>query len=185
MGRQVFYASEVGGQKDLTERLEYQFGQLLAASTLMRVFTLSACNQSPDQVRAASCGSGLMNAAMAASSLQAFTQAAPGIPRVVQGIRTEGGELSITLSNRRTTQDCGDVRNVNINGFGDYITLTGSCHRVTLNGWGNTIHIEETDSIEVNGDSNVLIWERSGVMGKPVMQIEGSSNSVQHLIASR
>jgi hypothetical protein len=53
---------------------------------------------------------------------------------------------------------------------------------VILNGWGNTIHIEEVAAIEVGGHTNTLTWERGRNVRKPVVQIDsGTDNSVRHL----
>lgn len=117
----------------------------------------------------------------ASSSLEVARQTAFGVAGVAQRIRTEGNDLNITLSNQRTTQNCGDGKNANIHGFGDYITLTGSCNSVMVNGWGNTIHIEETASIEVMGDSNTLVWIRGRSVQTPAIQIDGLYDSVRHL----
>jgi hypothetical protein len=71
---------------------------------------------------------------------------------------------------------------VNINGYQDEITLTGSCTKVTLNGWGNTIRMEEVASIEVMGHTNTLIWERGRNVRKPAVRIDsGTDNSVRHM----
>jgi hypothetical protein len=154
---------------------------LLTLSTLMLAFTLLGCNQGPNQVTAAPCGFVPMAPTTGYFPLQATSQTMPSAADVVQGIRTEGNELNITAFNRSTTQDCGNGKNANINGFGDYVTLTGSCNEVSLNGWGNTIHIEETASINVAGDSNTIIWELGRDMHRPAMQIDGMYNSVRHL----
>jgi hypothetical protein len=90
--------------------------------------------------------------------------------------------LNIILSRQRTTQDCGAGKTVNINGYQNDITLTGSCEKVTLNGWGNTIHLEEVAAIEVMGHTNTLTWERGRNTRKPVVQIDsGVDNSVRRL----
>jgi hypothetical protein len=123
--------------------------------------------------------------ATVASALQAAnaaSQAAASTAGIVQGVQTQGNVLNIILSNQRTTQDCGDGKVVNINGYKDEITLTGSCTKVTLNGWGNTIHMEEVASIEVMGHTNTLTWERGRNVRKPVVQIDsGLDNSVRHM----
>lgn len=152
---------------------------LRAAATLL-LACLLACSRSSNQVGAAPCGSGPVDAT-AASSLRAVSQTMLGFAGVTQRIRTEGNDLNITLFNQWTTQDCGGGKNANINGFGNYITLTGSCNNVMVNGWGNTIHIQETASIEVMGDTNALIWERGRSVRTPAIQINGLYNSVSHL----
>jgi hypothetical protein len=120
--------------------------------------------------------SGALQAADAASQSAAATAGA------VQGVQTNGNVLNIILSRQRTTQDCGAGKTVNINGYQNDITLTGSCEKVTLNGWGNTIHIEEVAAIEVMGHTNTLTWERGRNTRKPVVQIDsGVDNSVRRL----
>jgi hypothetical protein len=56
-------------------------------------------------------------------------------------------------------------------------TLTGSCSKVTLNGWGNTVRIEEVAAIEV-------LWERGRNIAKPSVQIDsGMDNFARHVTA--
>lgn len=125
--------------------------------------------------------------ATVASALQAANAASQGaasIAGTVQGVQTQGNALNIILSNQRTTQDCGDGKIANINGYKDEITLTGSCTKVILNGWGNTIHIEEVASIEVMGHTNTLTWERGRNVRKPTVQIDsGVNNSVRQVVS--
>ena len=124
-------------------------------------------------------------ASTVASALQAANAAstsAASIAGTVQGVQTQGNMLNIILSKQQTTQDCGDGRTVNITGYQNVITLTGSCGKVTLNGWGNTVHIEEVAAIEIMGHTNTLTWERGRNVRKPAVQIDnGMDNSVRHL----
>ena len=116
------------------------------------------------------------------SMASSVSQIAAGIAGTVQGVQTRDNMLNIILSKQRTTQNCGDGKVLNINGYQNDITLTGSCSKVTLNGWGNTIHIEEVTSIEVMGHTNTLTWQRGRSISKPVVQIDsGTDNSVRHL----
>lgn len=120
--------------------------------------------------------SSAMQAANAASESAAATAGA------VQGVQTNGNVLNIILSRQRTTQDCGAGKIVNINGYQNDITLTGSCQKVTLNGWGNTIRIEEVAAIEVTGHTNSLTWERGRNTRRPAVQIDlGTDNTVRYL----
>lgn len=130
-------------------------------------------------MNSASVGTIVSNALQAAD---AASQAAASTAGVVQGVQTQGNTLNIILSRQRTTQDCGDGKTVNINGYQNDITLTGSCSKVTLNGWGNTIHIEEVASIEVMGHTNILTWQRGRNVHRPTVEIDnGMDNSVRHL----
>jgi len=157
---------------------------LLIASALTLALTLSACDRGLNQVAATSCDSGPTNATTVSTDVQATGQTVPNVPADVQRIRVQRNEVDIALSNQRITQDCGNRKNANIKGFGDYVALTGNCHRVVVNGWGNTIHIEATDSIEVVGDRNSLIWEHGWHVRRPAMQVEGMYNSVHRLVAA-
>ena len=122
--------------------------------------------------------------ASAMQSANADSQSAAATAGAVQGIQDRGSVLNIILSRQRTTQDCGDGTVVNINGYENDITLTGSCSKVTLNGWGNTIHIEEVAAIEVMGHTNAFTWERGRNITKPAVQIDsGMDNSVRHVAA--
>jgi hypothetical protein len=126
-----------------------------------------------------SVGNIVSNALQAAN---AASQAAASTAGSVQGIQNNGNTLNIILSRQKTTQDCGDGKMVNINGYENDITLTGSCQKVVLNGWGNTIAIEEVGAIEVSGHNNIFNWERARNARKPVVQIDnGMDNSVRHV----
>jgi hypothetical protein len=130
----------------------------------------------------AASGSVSATVSSAQQAAEAASQAAAATADVVQGVQTNGNTLNIILSRQRTTQDCGDGKTVNINGYQNDITLTGSCGKVILNGWGNTIHIEEVAAIEIGGHTNTLTWERGRNVRKPVVQIDsGMDNSVRHL----
>jgi hypothetical protein len=153
---------------------------VLALAVLILGFTFAVFRDGPNQVTAAACNAGPPTFP---PSLEVVSQSIPSVASGVQGIRTEGNELDITLSNRWTTQDCGDGKDVRISGFGNYISLTGSCDQVVVNGWGNTVHIEETASIEVTGDSNTVIWDLGRNVPEPAMQIDGMYDSVRHLTA--
>ena len=141
--------------------------------------TTVASNGDSDTAVSGSVGATVSSALQAAD---AASEAAASAAGAVQGVQTRGNLLNIILSKQRTRQDCGDGKVVNINGYQNDITLTGSCSKVTLNGWGNTIHIEEVASIEVMGHTNTLTWERGRNIRKPVVQIDsGMDNSVRHL----
>jgi hypothetical protein len=130
-------------------------------------------------VNGASVGSIVSNAMQAAN---AASEAAAATAGAVQGVQNTGSILNIILSRQQTTQDCGEGKSVNINGYQDDITLTGSCSKVTLNGWGNTIHIEEVAAIEVMGHTNNIFWQRGRNARKPTVQIDsGVDNSVRRL----
>lgn len=138
--------------------------------------TVMSSDQDSTTVVVGPLGSAVQQAANAAS------QAAAATAGVVQGVQKQGDILNITLSNQRTTQDCGDGKIVNINGYQNDVTLTGSCSQVTLNGWGNTVHIAETASIQVMGHTNTITWERGRNVSKPAVQIGGGmDNSVRHV----
>lgn len=151
---------------------------LLALALLILGFAFAVYRDSPDQVTAAACNAGPPTYP---PTLQATIQSMPRVVSGVQGVRKEGNELDITLSNQWTTQDCGNGKDAKISGFGNYIYLTGSCSHVAVNGWGNTVHIAETASIEVTGDSNTLIWDLGRNVSEPAMQIDGMYDSVHHL----
>jgi hypothetical protein len=135
-----------------------------------------------DSAVSGSVGAAVSSALQAAN---AASQAAASTAGVVQGVQMQGNVLNIILSNQRTTQDCGDGKVVNINGYQNDITLTGSCAKVALNGWGNTIHIEEVASIEVTGHTNSLTWGRGRNVRRPAVQIDtGTDNSVRHVASA-
>jgi hypothetical protein len=52
---------------------------------------------------------------------------------------------------------------VNINGYQNEITLTGSCNQVNVNGRQNTVHIEETAGIQVLGHTILSPGNVAGV----------------------
>ena len=142
--------------------------------------TTVASNSGTDTAVSGSVDATVSSAMQAADAASEAAASAAGAVHVVQ---TRGNLLNIVLSNQRTTQDCGDGKAVNINGYQNDITLTGSCSKVTLNGWGNTIRIEEVASIEVTGHTNTLTWERGRNVSKPSVQIDsGMNNSVRHLM---
>lgn len=119
--------------------------------------------------------------AAARQAAAAASAAAGSIANNVQGVQVNGNTLNIILSGQQTTQDCGNGRFVNINGYQNDITLTGSCSKIVLNGWGNTVHIEETGAIEVGGHTNKIFWQRGRNVSKPVVQIDsGMDNTVRH-----
>jgi hypothetical protein len=151
---------------------------LLALAVLILGFAFAVYRGGPDLVAAGSCSA---LPPTYPPTLQATIQPTPPVVSGVQGVRTDGNQLDITLSNQWTTQDCGDGKDVNISGFGNYITLIGSCNQVAVNGWDNTVHIAETAWIDVTGDSNTLIWNLGRNVPEPAMQIEGMYNSVRHL----
>jgi hypothetical protein len=123
---------------------------------------------------------GALGAAVS-GALQAANGAA-ATAGAVQGIQRQGNNLNIALSNQQTTQDCGDGAIVNINGYRNDITLTGSCSQVTLNGWGNTVRIEEAAGIQIVGHTNTITWQRGRNVRKPSVQITGGmDNSVRHV----
>jgi hypothetical protein len=142
--------------------------------------TTVASNSGTDTAVSGSVSATVSSAMQAADAASEAAASAAGAVHVVQ---TRGNMLNIVLSKQRTTQDCGDGKVVNINGYQNDIRLTGSCSKVTLNGWGNTIRIEEVASIEVTGHTNTLTWERGRNVGKPSVQIDsGTDNSVRHLM---
>lgn len=151
---------------------------LLALALLILGFAFAVYRDGSDQVTAGACSA---VPPTYPPSLQATMQPTPRVVSGVEGVRTEGNQISITLSNQWTTQDCGDGKDVNISGFGNYITLIGSCNQVAVDGWDNTVHIGEAAWIEVTGDSNTLIWNLGRNVPEPAMQIEGMYNSVRHL----
>jgi hypothetical protein len=142
--------------------------------------TTVAPNSGTDTAVSGSVGAIVSSAMQAADAASEAGASAAG---AVQAVQTRGNTLNIILSNHQTTQDCGDGKVVNINGYQNDIRLTGSCSKVTLNGWGNAIHIEEVASIEVMGHTNTLTWERGRNVRKPLVQIDsGTDNSVRHLM---
>jgi hypothetical protein len=140
---------------------------------------------SDDETSISSTAAGDSVGATVSSALQAAnaaSQSAAAVAGTVQGVQTQGNMLNIILSNQRTTQDCGDGKNVDINGYQNDITLTGSCGKVILNGWGNTIRIEEVAAIEIGGHTNTITWEHGRNARRPAVQIDsGMDNSVRHL----
>ena len=123
--------------------------------------------------------------ASAKQTADAASRTAAATAGTVNSIQVQGNVLNLQLSNRHTTQDCADGRSVNINGYKNEITLTGSCSKVTLNGWGNTIRLEEVAAIEVLGHDNTFLWKRGRNAPKPAVQIDsGEDNAVRHWTAA-
>ena len=155
-------------------------GQTAASDGRAAVSTGNSAVVQPDGNISANGSTGLVSSAVQAAN--AASEAAAATAGAVQGVQTNGNVLNIILSRQRTTQDCGAGKIVNINGYQNDITLTGSCQKVTLNGWGNTIRIEEVAAIEVTGHTNVLTWERGRNIRRPAVQIDiGTDNTVRHL----
>lgn len=126
---------------------------------------------------------GIVSSAQQAAN--AASQAAAATAGAVNAVQVQGNVVNINLSHHQTTQDCGDGRNVNINGFQNDITLTGCCGKITMNGWGNTIHVDEVASIEIMGHTNMLFWKHGRNAARPRVQIDsGENNSVRHQTAS-
>lgn len=147
-----------------------------------RVSSETSGETSSTTVNGQSVGSMVANAMQAATAASA---AAAGTANVVQGVQSTSTTLNIILSRQQTSQDCGNGKTVNINGYQNDITLTGSCGKVILNGWGNTIHIEEVAAIEIGGHTNTILWQRGRNVQKPVVQIDsGMDNSVRHAVSA-
>jgi len=116
------------------------------------------------------------------SAVSAALEAAASTAGLAQVIQNQGNSVNITLSNQKTTQDCGDGKDVNINGYQNEITLTGSCSQVNVNGWQNTVHITEAAGIQVTGHTNTVTWERGRGVREPTVQVrDGMNNSVRQL----
>lgn len=114
----------------------------------------------------------------AMQSANADSDAAASTAGAVHVIQVQGNTLNIQLSNEHTTQDCANGRLVKINGYQNDITLTGTCSRIVLNGWSNTVHTDRVNSIEILGHTNTLYWLHGS---KPVAELSGADNAVHHI----
>ena len=120
-------------------------------------------------------GSAVTSALQAANAARASAGVAGG---AVEATQTTGNTLNLALSHQRTTQDCGQGKDVNINGDQNDIHLTGICGTVSVLGSGNTVHVVEVGSISVVGHTNKLTWEHSRSGQHPAVQIAGGADNV-------
>ena len=129
-------------------------------------------------------GSGVGDAVSSAlQAANAASAAAAATAGAINGVDIEEDAVNLQLANRHTVQDCGDGKNVNINGNENHITLTGSCNKIVLNGSGNTVHVDEVASIEVLGHTNTFLWKRGRNAARPNVQIDAGANNVVRRMA--
>jgi hypothetical protein len=152
-------------------------------ATSSRGNTVSSSGAAPgsdDQTSVTVSGGSVGDAIAAAQqAAQSASEAVGGAADAVQGVQVNGNTLNIILSKRQIDQDCANGRMVNISGYQNDITLTGTCSKVILNGWGNTIHIDSVGAVEVGGHDNNITW---ALGRKPIVQIDsGFNNSVHHV----
>ncbi len=114
------------------------------------------------------------------AAVAAATQTAAGVAGSVTVEQTDASSVNLVMSNQRITRDCKDGKNVNINGYEDDITLVGSCGTVSMNGWGNHVHIKEAEQISISGHTNTVTWERARTGDRPKVNIlNGFDNRVR------
>lgn len=87
------------------------------------------------------------------------------------------GTFEIDGQGRTLTHACQPNEDVDINGQGHNITLTGPCRNVEVNGQGNTVNAEKLDSLDVNGMSNKATWKSANTGPKPRVSVSGLKNS--------
>ncbi|MBL8918302.1 MAG: DUF3060 domain-containing protein [Myxococcaceae bacterium] len=88
------------------------------------------------------------------------------------------GKWAVQGQGRTETHACTQNEDVEINGQGHTITLTGPCRSVAVNGQGNTVATDVAASIAANGMSNTVTWKQAATGKKPKISIGGMGNSV-------
>jgi hypothetical protein len=68
---------------------------------------------------------------------------------------------------------------VQVNGSGHDLTVTGECESVEVNGAGNTVRVEAAGVLKVSGMSNSVTWKRGIGTAKPKVSRSGLNNSVR------
>lgn len=91
---------------------------------------------------------------------------------------TKDGKWVLDGQGRTESHACGANEDVEINGQGHTITLTGSCRSVQVNGQGNTVAIDTAAAIEANGMNNNVSWKHAASGKKPKIALNGLGNSI-------
>lgn len=91
---------------------------------------------------------------------------------------TKDGKWAVQGQGRTETHACAPNEDVEINGQGHTITLTGPCRSVAVNGQGNTVATDVAAAIAANGMSNTVTWKQAATGKKPKVSIGGMGNSV-------
>jgi DUF3060 family protein len=86
----------------------------------------------------------------------------------------KGGHQTLLDTGVKTTMKCNDGH-LTIDGDSNTMTITGHCASLTVAGQQNHITVDASDTIDVNGINNVIIYHS----GAPLTANTGTGNSVQ------
>jgi hypothetical protein len=95
-----------------------------------------------------------------------------------QGEVAVGSVIEVNGSGSTRTIRCGPKGQLEINGSGHHLTVTGECESVEVNGTGNTVSVEATAVLDVNGVGNAVTWKRGVGAAKPKVSRTGLNNTV-------
>lgn len=88
------------------------------------------------------------------------------------------GNIEVSGTGEMATHACTPGTRVEINGASNNVTLTGECKSVTVSGSSNTVKVEATRAIIVEGTSNSVTWKRTIGKAKPKVSRTGVGNKV-------
>lgn len=116
------------------------------------------------------------DAAQASTDVAAAAMRAAGVAGVkVHGSLDSGDDISILDGNLKKTFDCGDGKDVSIQGGHNELTFTGECDTVNIVGAHNVIRLERADVINVSGANDTVTYKS----GSPTANIVGKGSTVR------
>jgi hypothetical protein len=91
------------------------------------------------------------------------------------------GKWQVDGMGRTETHACAPNEDVQINGQGHVITLTGPCRTVQVSGTSNQVKTDVAEKIQANGMSNSVSWKAGPGGKKPKIQLSGMGNTAPQL----
>jgi hypothetical protein len=86
-----------------------------------------------------------------------------------------GNTINYVSTGTTTTLDCGDGKSLNVGGFNNTLTVTGTCGTVSVGGGDNKITIDKIDkSVNVVGSHNAITYKN----GEPKVENLGGGNTI-------
>jgi hypothetical protein len=86
-----------------------------------------------------------------------------------------GNTINYVSTGTTTTLDCGNGRSLNVGGFHNTLTVTGTCGTVSVGGGDNKITIDKIDkSVNVVGSHNEITYKD----GEPKVENLGGGNTI-------
>lgn len=83
------------------------------------------------------------------------------------------GGLTVDKFGQKVTHACTAGENITVNGASNFVTLTGDCGGLTVNGAQNRVVVAKVEKLTVNGNSNSV---EADAVGK--ISVNGSQNKV-------